>query len=124
MPFAERLVVSVHLSGTGRQQILLQLDSGSDGPILYAGTKEPTLRLLEQATPQADNVGKAQPTFAVLPPQEMRIGTHIMSNIPFVTPVSVGKDIPLRDEDGVLPTLLFQRIFICAADHYVVLNPR
>jgi hypothetical protein len=24
----------------------------------------------------------------------------------------------------LLPTLLFQRVFICAADHYVVLDPR
>ena len=33
-PFIERLVISVHLSETGDRPILLQLDSGSDGPIL------------------------------------------------------------------------------------------
>src|SRR5213595_2979188 len=33
LPFMERLVISVHLSGTGTRPILLQLDSGSDGPI-------------------------------------------------------------------------------------------
>src|SRR5215469_11650711 len=32
VPFAERLVVSVNLSYTGDRAILLQLDSGSDGP--------------------------------------------------------------------------------------------
>ena len=39
LPFIERLVISAHLSGTGTRPILLQLDSGSDGPILYAGNK-------------------------------------------------------------------------------------
>lgn len=37
LPFMERLVISVHLSDTGKQPILLQLDSGSDGSILYPG---------------------------------------------------------------------------------------
>ena len=40
LPFTERLVISVHLSGTGTRQILLQLDSGSDGLVLYAGGDE------------------------------------------------------------------------------------
>ena len=40
LPFIERLVISVHLSGTGKQPILLQLDSGSDGPILYPGSEQ------------------------------------------------------------------------------------
>jgi hypothetical protein len=39
LPFTERLIVPVHLSGTGTRQILLQLNSGSDGLILYAGNE-------------------------------------------------------------------------------------
>lgn len=124
LPFAERLVVSVHLSGAGTRQIFLQLDSGSDGPILYAHSKGTGLPLLERATLQGGNVSKAQQAFAVLPLQDMRIGTHTMSHISFVTAVSAGQDVPMRDEDGVLPTVLFQRVFICAADRYVVFDPR
>jgi hypothetical protein len=124
LPFAERLIVSVHLSDTGARQILLQLDSGSDGPILYAHNKGSGLHLLERATLRGGNVSKAQQAFAVLPSQDMRIGTNTMSHISFVTAVSAGQDVPMRDEDGVLPTVLFQRVFICAADHYVVFNPR
>jgi hypothetical protein len=45
-PFAERLVISVQLSDTGKQPVLLQLDSGSDGPILYASNKETERPLL------------------------------------------------------------------------------
>jgi hypothetical protein len=124
VPFTERLVISVHLSGAGARQILLQLDSGSDGPILYARNGEKELPLLQHSTPRKGNVSIGQSAFADLPPQNLRIGTRTMSRIPFVTPATAGKDIPGREEDGLLPTLLFQRVFICAADHYVILDPR
>ena len=124
VPFMERLVISVHLSGTGTRQILLQLDSGSDGPILYARGNEPKSALLKQATLQGDNVSKAQRAFAVLPPQDMRIGTRTLSHVSFVTPVSVERNVPTMEADGLLPTVLFQRVFICSGHHYVVFDPK
>ncbi len=124
VPFMERLVISVHLSGTGTRQILLQLDSGSDGPILYASGNETKSALLKQATLQGDNVSKAQRAFAILPPQDMRIGTRTLSHVSFVTPVSVERNVPAMEADGLLPTVLFQRVFICGSDHYVVFDPK
>jgi hypothetical protein len=124
VPFTDRLVISVHVSGTGTRQVLLQLDSGSDGLILYAGGDEAKRGVLKQATLQGGGVSKAQRAFAVLPPQDMRIGNHILRNISFVTPVSVAKNVPQRDEDGLLATVLFQRVFISGRDHYVVFNPK
>jgi hypothetical protein len=124
LPFMERLVISVHLSGTGTRPILLQLDSGSDGPLLYARTEGKVLSLLERAVPRKGNLTEAQKAFAALPPQELQIGKLTMSHVPFVTPVSAGKYVPMRDEDGVLPTLLFQRVFISGAECYVVFDPR
>jgi Aspartyl protease len=123
VPFMERLVISVHLSGAGTRQILLQLDSGSDGLILYAGNVANS-GLLKQATLQGDNVSKAQRAFAVLPPQDMRIGTRTLNQVYFVTPLSVGNDVPKQVTDGVLPTVLFRRVFISGADHYVVFEPK
>jgi Aspartyl protease len=123
VPFTERLVIPVHLSGTGNRQILLQLDSGSDGLILYAGN-EANSGLLKRATLHGSGVSKAQRAFAVLPPQDMQIGTHILTHISFVTPVSVQESLPGRNEDGLLPTLLFQRVFISGGGHYVVFNPK
>ena len=121
----ERLVISVHLSGTGTRAILLQLDSGSDGPILYPGSKDPEVQaLVHSAAPQGGNTTSAQRAFAVVPPQTMQIGNHILSHISFVTPVSVGKNLPSRDEDGLLPTVLFQRVFISGADHFVIFDPK
>ena len=125
LPFMERLVISVHLSGTGARAILLQLDSGSDGPILYAGSKNPEVQVLvHSAALQGGNTTSAQRAFAVVPPQTMQIGNHILSNISFVTPVSVQESLPSRHEDGLLPTVLFQRVFISGRDHYVVFNPK
>lgn len=124
VPFMERLVISVHLSGTGSRQILLQLDSGADGPILYPHSKERELPILEQATLQGRNASKAQQAFAVLPPQDVHIGNRTLSNVNFVTPVRVAENLPAPDEDGLLPALLFQRVFISGAEHYVIFDPR
>jgi hypothetical protein len=123
LPFTQRLVISVRLSDTGKRQILLQLDSGSDGPIIYAGKKELETSLLRRATFQENNVSKAQQAFALLPPQDMRLGTHTLRRLPFVTPVHAGQPVPDREEDGILPTVLFQRVYINNSDHYVVFDP-
>ena len=124
LPFTERLTIAVRLSGTGTRQIFLQLDSGSDGPILYASRKEGMMPLLQRAVLREGNISKAQRSFAVLPPQELRIGHDTWGNIPFVTPVSVGQDIPTMEEDGVLPTVLFHRIYISFARRYVIFDPQ
>jgi hypothetical protein len=119
----ERLVISVHLSGAGTRQILLQLDTGSDGLILYAGNAANS-GLLKQATLQGDNVREAQRAFAVLPAQDMRIGARTLNPVYFVTPLSVGNHVPKQEADGVLPTLLFRRVFISRSDHYVIFEPK
>jgi Aspartyl protease len=123
--FMERLVLSVQLSGTGKQPILLQLDSGSDGPILYPGSERKEVQtLLQVATlPQVD-VHSEQRTFAVVPAQNVRIGRQSLNNISFVTPLNTAKGLPRRQEDGLLPTVLFQRFFISGDGHYVIFNPK
>jgi Aspartyl protease len=127
LPFMERLVISVHLSGTGKQPILLQLDSGSDGLILYPGSEHPEVQaLVHAAVLQGGNVANAHRVFAIVPPQIMQIGNLILSHISFVTPVIVGKNLREQHEDGLLPTVLFQRVFISGGggDHYVVFDPK
>lgn len=123
IPFTERLVISVNLSDTGDRPILLQLDSGSDGPILYSGNQRLEEALLKRARLQGPEVSEARRTFAVLPPQDMRIGARTIRKVPFVTPVAVS-NVPSRDEDGILATVLFDRVYINHADRYVILNPR
>jgi hypothetical protein len=80
---------------TGTRPILLQLDSGSDGPILYPGSEEPEVqKLVHAALLQRGNVTSAQREFTVVPLQNVQIGNRILSHISFVTPVNVGKNVP------------------------------
>jgi Aspartyl protease len=125
LPFMERLVIAVHLSDVGSRPILLQLDSGSNGPILYPGSTQPGVQtLVHAAVLQGAEATATQRAFAVVPPQNMQIGNRILSHISFVTPVVVAKNFPGQHEDGLLPTVLFQRVFISSGDHYVVFDPR
>ena len=124
LPFSERLVVSVSLSDTGTRPILLQIDSGSDGPILYAGNKELEEPLLKRAKLQGPEVGDARRSFAVLPPQDMRLGSRIVRGVPFVTPVRAAQNPENREEDGILATVLFRRVFVSHSNHFVIFDPK
>jgi len=124
LPFMGRPIIVTHLSGAGTRPILLQVDSGSNSPVLYARNQEDELSLLNQAMPQNGNLPLSQRTFATLPALKLQIGKRTLSAVPFVTPMSVAKNVPRLDEDGLLPTLLFQRVFICSADHFVVFDPK
>jgi hypothetical protein len=122
--FSDRLVISVNLSATGDRQILLQLDSGTDGPILYSGSAALEEPLLSKAKPRGVNASEAQRAFATLPPQDVRIGGRTLHRVPFVTPANAAQNLQDREEDGVLATMLFQRVYVSHTGHYVVLDPR
>jgi Aspartyl protease len=124
LPFSERLVVSVNLSDTGTRPILLQVDCGSDGPILYAGNRELEQPLLKRAKLQGPEVSDARRAFAVLPPQDMSLGSRIVRKVPFVTPASGSLNVPDREEDGILATVLFQRVYVSHSDRFVIFDPR
>jgi hypothetical protein len=54
----------------------------------------------------------------------MQIGNPILTHISFVTPVTVTKNPPWQREDGLFPTVLFQRVLISGTDHFVVFDPK
>jgi hypothetical protein len=122
LPFCPRLVVSVNLSDTGTRPILLQVDSGSDGPILYAGNRELEQPLLQRAKLQGP--GDGHRAFAILPLQDMRLGSRIVRKLSFVTPASGSQNVPDREEDGILSTVLFHRVYVSHSDHFVIFDPR
>jgi hypothetical protein len=124
LPFSERLVVSVNLSDTGARPILLQVDSGSDGSILYAGNGELEQALLKRAGLQGPEVIDARRAFAILPPQDMKIGSRMVRKVPFVTPASRSQNVPGREEDGILATVLFQRVYVSHSDRFVIFDLR
>jgi hypothetical protein len=122
--FTERLVVSVNLSDTGARPVLLQVDSGSDGAILYAGNRQLEQSLLKRAKLQGPEVSDARRAFAILPSQDMRLGSRIVRNVVFVTPASEGQNPTDREEDGILAAVLFQRVYISHSDHFIIFDPR
>jgi hypothetical protein len=124
VPFSDRLVISVRLSDTGARPVLLQIDSGSDGPILFAGNKELENSLLRRATLQGPIVGEARRAFAVLPPQDMKLGNRTVRSVPFVTPSSAAMNTSDREEDGVLATVLFGRVYISHSNHFIAFDLR
>jgi predicted aspartyl protease len=118
------MVVAIRVSGIEDRPLLLQLDSGIDVPLLFeCGKQLPHARTFgtDQGHREADEVAQA---FAVLMPQDMRVGGRFFRQISFVTPVAAGKDIPVNpDVDGVIPTILFRSVFISYADRFAVIEP-
>jgi len=80
--------------------------------------------LVQSATLQGANTTDAQRAFAVLPTQTMQIGNRILTHVSLVTPVAVAKNLPRQREDGLLPTVLFQRVLISGRGHFVVFDPK
>jgi hypothetical protein len=109
------LTACPHLGDVLRPGLIL--DHGQTGQNRKAGR-----RILKQATLQGGGVSKAQQAFAVLRPQDMRIGARTLSHISFVTPVSVERNVPPMETDGLLPTVLFQRVFISSGYRYVIFD--
>lgn len=121
LPFTEPLMIPVRV--TGRQTLLLQLDSGINIPLLFAVAKVQSASFTSAATHIRGTDGVLH-AYTALPPQDIMVGSHNLRRIPFIAPLSPGKDIPDSEIDGVLPTALFERAFISYADRFAVLEPR
>jgi hypothetical protein len=119
----EPLIIPVHLSGGGIRQLLLLLDSGTNVPFLYDPGKYLAPGLSASAPLRNRSADGVERAFTVLPPQDMQIGMLAFRRISFVTLADTGKDLPKLEVDGLLPTVLFRRVYISYADRFVVLEP-
>ncbi len=122
LPFTRPLIVAARLSAGAATPVLLRLDSGSNSPLLY--TDHTLLRIESKGHSsilQRLAYGVKQ-SFAVLPPQDVQIGTHAVGQVSFVMPMnSIGASLTPR-EDGLLPAMAFRRVFISCSRGYVVLE--
>jgi hypothetical protein len=116
LPFTDPLLLRVRLSG---RQLLLQLDSGINAPLLF----HVAIKGGRKTSLQSTGTDGVKRVYVVLPPQDIHVGTHPFYQIPFVTPASPEEESPDAKIDGVLPTILFQRVFISYADRVVVFEP-
>jgi hypothetical protein len=119
----EPLIIPVHLSGGGIRQLLLLLDSGTNVPFLYDPGEYLAPGLSVSAPLRNRSADGVKRTFTVLPPQDMQIGILAFRQISFVTLADTGKDVRKVGVDGLLPAVLFRRVYISYADRFVVLEP-
>jgi hypothetical protein len=119
----EPLIISVHLSGIPGRPLLQLLDSGTNVPLLYDSRKDMAGGFSVSAPIRDRGPDGVERVFAVLPPQDMQIGTLTIHQISFVTPAAARKDIPKVEVDGLLPTAIFRRVYISYADRFVILEP-
>jgi hypothetical protein len=118
----QKLIVPVHLSGI-EKQLLLQLDSGTNAPLLYdAGDDLGHLQTVGAPLRGRGTDGQEH-AFTVLAGQDVQVGPHSLHQIPFVTPMNAGRTTAKADVDGLLPSVLFQRVFVNYSERYVVLDP-
>ncbi|HEY6414052.1 MAG TPA: retropepsin-like aspartic protease [Edaphobacter sp.] len=118
----EPLIISVHLSGIAARPLLQLLDSGTNVPLLYDAGKEIAGGFAVHAQIRDRGSDGVERVFAVLPPQEMKIGGLTLHQISFVMLADAGKDVPKVEVDGLLPTALFRRVYISYADRFVILE--
>lgn len=121
-PFTERSVITVRVSGVKARDLHLILDSGSNAPLLFNSAVLPVDLSKNAVLTRVDGNGVEQ-RFAVLMAPDIQVGTHSFHRIPFVTPIDIGRDVPKLQEDGLLPTVLFQWIYISHSQAYAVIEP-
>jgi predicted aspartyl protease len=123
LPFTRPVIVAAHLFAGNETPVLLRLDSGSNAPSLY----EPDALIRRNATGKAPILKRvangAKQSFAVLPPQDIQIGTHAVRHVQFLIPMNSVGTGPTPREDGVLPTVAFQQVFISCSGGYAVMEP-
>lgn len=120
MAFTEPPVIPVHIYSV-ESQLLLRLDSGSNAPLLYEAARY--LKQIDGPSLHTKGTDGTDHAFMVLAAQDVQVGNRAVHQIPFVTPVSTGREVPKVAGDGLLPTVLFQRVYISYADHFAVLDP-
>ena len=122
---AQAILVAVHLPDDDKEGSVLRLDSGSNVPLLYFNRRSRSVTRSQAATVQGSTIGKqAQFAYAFSPECNVRFGTQKEMQIAFATPAGNHRLYAKTGEDGVLPTTLFKSVFISAADHFVMFDPR
>jgi hypothetical protein len=119
MPFMRPILISARRSTEPDIPLILRLDSGSNVPVLYAPKQEVQERFTKKTKLLQRIVNGSEQVFEVLPAQDLKIGSQDIRQVSFVLPLHSAGGGPALREDGVLPTMAFQRIFISNAAQYV-----
>jgi hypothetical protein len=117
------MVVTAKVSGLAETPVLLRLDSGSNAAVLHIASPQGRVKINRTTPTLRRDIGGVEQVFAVLPGQNLEIGKHHFHEIAFVVPMNTVGNGPDPREDGVLPTMAFQRVFISSAARYASFEP-
>jgi hypothetical protein len=121
---AQAILVPVRLSEDKTRTMYLRLDSGASVPILYVNPSGWEPFMVQTKALPARVIGGNSMFFTLMAPQDLRIGNQVVSDVKFAALVPSKRNVLFAGEDGLLPTSLFERVFISYRDEFVVLNPR
>ncbi|MGA8671195.1 MAG: retropepsin-like aspartic protease [Terracidiphilus sp.] len=121
-PSPQKLIILARAPGIEKKTLHLQLDSGINSPLLYGAGEDLMPGQIAGAPLRSRGTDGVEHAFAVLVSQDVQVGPHSLRQVHFVMPMNAAKNSPKSDVDGLLPTMLFQRIYVNYADHYVVLE--
>jgi predicted aspartyl protease len=118
------LIIAVKVLRVGMRPLLLKLDSGSNVMFVFDPESCLDLGLFKGPSMHGKGADGVQRGYSALPPQDLKIGTRTLQQIPLVRLANSGIDVPAGEVDGLLPASLFRSMYISYADRYVVLEPR
>ncbi len=118
------VLVAAHFQADDRDSMVLRLDSGTNIPVLFESPRGIVSWAEHEDTRWVSSAGNGRARcFAIMPVQGVKIGSHTTRQIAFLTPINPEHTSAFAGEDGLLPTVLFERIFISYADHFVMFDP-
>jgi hypothetical protein len=123
IPFTQPYLIAAHLAGTGKQNSLLRLDSGSDNALVYHDYGDKPSWIPGGHTLSGNSIGAAQQSYRALASEDVKIGSLWLRGIRFVTPTTAHYPVQ-PGQDGLLPTSLFHRVFLSYADHFAIFDPK
>jgi len=122
--FTRPLVVSVRWMDDLVDPVLLRLDSGSNAAVLYSAQSHFPGASVARTSALKRVVKGVKQSFAVLPAQDILVGTHLVKQQSFVVPLNGVGEIASPREDGLLPSSAFRSVFISYSKSYLVLDAR
>jgi len=122
LPFTRPLVVEARIDGNGNP-LLFRLDSGSNAPVVYGrpqaqNNRPANTQILKRV------VDGVEQDFAVLKPHDVAVGRDKLHQVTFVQPLNSVGEVRAPREDGVLPTFMFQTVFVSYRNQFAILEPR
>jgi Aspartyl protease len=124
LPFTQPYLISAHLVGMGRRHNLLLLDSGAEVPIIYHDYGDSPSWIPGNGTVQVHSGWGLEWFKFLAPPEDVKIGNTWLRQVVFLMPAGIKRTLVRPRQDGLLPTAVFQRVFLSYSGHFAIFDPK